>query len=224
MVSLYRRARLALASSPHQVPGYARLEEGGVHILKISLCLLLKKYRQTGNVVDRPSARASKKLIFTDNGDELTIRSFNTFGWETSQVLCVSQHRKTSYLEGSLIGYQTSSRTRYCQIICETMQGSDWTHAGRCWAIRRVLLDGWAFGPYSLRCYWKIGEPRKLKPRVKHPAKVHAWGGISLRGALPMVLFTSIMKSMNYSRKSLLQTSDIQIFSYPNSQNNDISL
>ena len=26
-------------------------------------------------------------------------------------------------------------------------------------------------------------EPRKLKPRAKHPVKVHIWGAISHRGA-----------------------------------------
>jgi len=40
----------------------ARLKEEGVHMSKTSLCLLLKKYRETGSVVDRPRARVHKKL------------------------------------------------------------------------------------------------------------------------------------------------------------------
>ena len=54
--------------------------------------------------------------------------------------------------------------------------------------------------PYSRKCYQRIGQPRKLKPRAKHPAKVHAWGGISPRGATPIVLFTGIMVSTKYVR------------------------
>ena len=27
------------------------------------------------------------------------------------------------------------------------------------------------------KCYRRRGEPRKLKPKPKHPVKVHVWGG-----------------------------------------------
>jgi len=58
----------------------------GAHISKTSLSLLLKKYRQTGSVVDRPRARAPKKLanahyVFIDSAlekdDELTTRKLH---------------------------------------------------------------------------------------------------------------------------------------------------
>ena len=64
----------------------ARLEEEGVYISKTSLCFLLKKYRLMGSVVDRPRARAPKKLseahyVFIDNPlenvDELTTRKLH---------------------------------------------------------------------------------------------------------------------------------------------------
>ena len=32
-------------------------------------------------------------------------------------------------------------------------------------------------------CYRKDGEKPRLKPRPKHPIKVHVWAGISKRGA-----------------------------------------
>ena len=62
------------------------MEEEGVHISKTSLCLLLKKYRHPGSIVDRPTARAPKKLtdahyVFIDNAlqkdDELTTRKLH---------------------------------------------------------------------------------------------------------------------------------------------------
>ena len=47
-------------------------------------------------------------------------------------------------------------------------------------------------------CFRKENEPRKLKPKPKHPVKVHIWGGISMRGATPLVLFTGIMNADKY--------------------------
>lgn len=44
-------------------------------------------------------------------------------------------------------------------------------------------------------CFPKIGEPRRLKPKPKHPSSIHIWGGISKRGATKIVLFTGIMDS-----------------------------
>ena len=29
-------------------------------------------------------------------------------------------------------------------------------------------------------CFWKCNQPCKLKPRPKHPVKVHIWGGITV--------------------------------------------
>ena len=37
--------------------------------------------------------------------------------------------------------------------------------------------------------YRKKGQPATLKPRPKHPIKVHVWAGISKRGPTPIVIF-----------------------------------
>ena len=47
-------------------------------------------------------------------------------------------------------------------------------------------------------CFRKQKQPRKLKPKPKHPTKVHIWAGISSRGATPVVIFTGIMNSTRY--------------------------
>ena len=41
------------------------------------------------------------------------------------------------------------------------------------------------------RAYSRIGEPRILRQKPKHPEKVHVWGGtcISKRGGTEIVLF-----------------------------------
>ena len=47
-------------------------------------------------------------------------------------------------------------------------------------------------------CFRRIKEPRKLKPKPKHPVKVHVWAGISCRGATKIVIFTGIMTAVRY--------------------------
>ena len=49
-------------------------------------------------------------------------------------------------------------------------------------------------------CFRKQKQPRSLKQRPKHPAKVHIWGGISMRGATRLVMFTGIMNAIKYGQ------------------------
>ena len=51
---------------------------------------------------------------------------------------------------------------------------------------------------HARRAYKRLGEPR-LRPKPKHPAKVHVWGGISKRGAIKIVLFHSNMTATRYT-------------------------
>ena len=52
----------------------------------------------------------------------------------------------------------------------------------------------------SRRCYHKKGQPRKLKPKPKHPLKVHVRAGISKRGATKIVI----------SKENLLQQNTLK--------------
>ena len=47
-------------------------------------------------------------------------------------------------------------------------------------------------------CFRRKGQPRKLKPKPKHSAKVHVWAGVSKRGATAIVIFTGILTSTRY--------------------------
>ena len=47
-------------------------------------------------------------------------------------------------------------------------------------------------------CFRKEGRLGKLKPRSKHPFKVHIWAGISKRSATPVLIFTGIMRKEFY--------------------------
>ena len=46
----------------------------------------------------------------------------------------------------------------------------------------------------------RIGQPRKLKPKPKHPLKVHIWGAISKKGAAPVVIFTENLTAVQFTK------------------------
>ena len=48
-------------------------------------------------------------------------------------------------------------------------------------------------------CRTKKGQHSKLKPKPKHPLKVHVWAGISCQGGTKICIFTDIMVSEIYS-------------------------
>ena len=48
---------------------------------------------------------------------------------------------------------------------------------------------------HSRICFRKRLQPRTLKQRAKHPVKIHIWGGISVRGATKVIMFTGIMNA-----------------------------
>ena len=47
-------------------------------------------------------------------------------------------------------------------------------------------------------CFHRMKEPGKLKPRPKHPVKVHIWGAISPCRASQLVIFSGIMTAIRY--------------------------
>ena len=47
-------------------------------------------------------------------------------------------------------------------------------------------------------CFRKVKQPRKLKPKLKHPPEVHIWAAISKRGATSVIIFKEIMTSTRY--------------------------
>ena len=46
--------------------------------------------------------------------------------------------------------------------------------------------------------YRKKGEPAVLKPRPKHPTKVHVWAGMSKKGKTLIVIFEGLMDATFY--------------------------
>ena len=50
------------------------------------------------------------------------------------------------------------------------------------------------------KSYRRVNHSRKLKPRPKHPQRIHIWGGISMRGATPLILFKENLTAKRYAK------------------------
>ena len=190
-----------------------RLKEENITISIKGLYLLITKYRSTNSVVDKPRRSRTKLLnrehyFFIDNqlslNDELTTRQLHDLLVQEFPQLCVSSStvKRACYELGWVV-----SNPKYCQLIrdrnkekrliwCKKMskekeQFDDVLFTDE----SSVMLE-----THRKRCYRKRGTPRKLKPRPKHPVKVHVWGGISKRGATSIVIFTGIMTATRYTQ------------------------
>lgn len=48
------------------------------------------------------------------------------------------------------------------------------------------------------KTYRRVGQPRRLKPKPKHPLKIHIWGGISMKGATKLVMFKENLTAIRF--------------------------
>lgn len=101
----------------------------------------------------------------------------------------------------------TAKSTRYCQLIREANKDK------RVAFCQNLLQTGENFhnviftdesmiklAPSVRKIYHKKGQPRKYRPKAKHPVKVYIWGGISKRGATGCVIFTGTMDGPRYTQ------------------------
>ena len=78
----------------------------------------------------------------------------------------------------------------YCQLICEANKEKHLVWATKCLDERDTFDDAILSDKTSVQlefhkrhCFHKANQPLKLKPKPKHPVKVHVWAGISKYGA-----------------------------------------
>ena len=166
------------------------LEEEGLKISKVALLALIKKYHNTGKVEDKLRTRAPKRLTdahysFIDDAleqdGELTTAKLHDLLLKSFPDIEVSA--ATVKRARTEFGWVTST-PKYCQLIqesnkqkrfewCKKMIDEKEDFHDVIWTDEStVMVD-----PYSRKCYRKEGQPRKLKAKPKHPAKVHVWGG-----------------------------------------------
>jgi len=188
-----------------------RLKDEEVVVTRRSLHRLIKKYKETGTYTDLHRRKRDKKITQEmaieinnelETNDETTARQLRSSlvekypGLEVS-LSTIKRHRKQ-------LGW-VCTRPHYCQLIRELnkVKRLVW-----CQEQLRVKEDfaNVVFSDectvqlehHGRLCFRKKFQPRKLKPRPKHPAKLHIWGAISSRGAASVVLFTGTMDAIRF--------------------------
>ena len=81
-------------------------------------------------------------------------------------------------------------RSLWCQqqlVNCENFSDVIWTD--EC----SVIIDR------KRKSYRRVGYPSRLKPKPKHPLKVHIWGGISMKGATKLVMFKENLNAIHFA-------------------------
>lgn len=186
----------------------ARLREEGVLVSRKSIYLLVRKYQNLGSIADMPKP-PRKKLLESEHfrfidesmesNPELTSRHKENFSVPVS-LSTVKRARQA-------LGWG-SKRSRYCALISEVNKEKRMT-----WCMDRVAEDDLDFTDvvWTDECsiqveshrkivYQKEGHPVRLAARPKHPPKIQVWGGISTRGATPIVIFTGNLIATRYTR------------------------
>ena len=188
-----------------------RLAEEQIFVSKMALYALIKKYKKHGSIQNLPKPKPPHILNFDQvkfiddslaQNDEMTAWQLQTAilkKWPNVKVSISTVKRMRQSL-----GW-VATRPKYCQLVrqvnmdkrlswCKDMLKTKETFDNVLFTDEcSVQLDN-----HGRLCFRKKNQARKLKPRPKHPVKVHIWGGISKQGATSIVLFTGTMTSIRY--------------------------
>ena len=183
-------------------------------ISKQSIYKLIRKYERTDSLhnlkpAPRPKKVKQQHLDFINDsmsieneltGRQLRNRIIEKFGDLPISISTIKRARQ----EAGWI----SKRTRYCALISEVNKTKRLA-----WCQERIKDNDMVFDDviwtdesmiqmesHRKRSFRKQSEPARLAGRAKHPAKVLAWGGISARGATPIVMFNAIMNAKVYTQ------------------------
>ena len=169
-----------------------RLLEEGTSVPVKSLYLLVAKYKRTKSVLDMPRA-AILKILRDEHYREID-KALSENDEMTSRQLRTMLIRKWPNLSMSISTVERARRElgwvvttpKYCQLIREQNKQKRLEWCQKMIDTNEQFNDVMFTDESSVqlethrkRCYRKKRTPRKLKPRPKHPLKVHIWGGIS---------------------------------------------
>lgn len=210
-----RKRVIVLWQSRNSLPDIQRrLKEEEVEVSLRSLQRLRQKFQRFHTIKDL--ARATRPRILTDRmmntieeslqgNDELTARRLKA-KLDDRFVDLPDVSLSTIKCRRKELGW-VCTRPHYCQLIREAnkLKRKEWCQVqldknekfenvvfiDEC----TVQLDS-----HGRLCFRKEKEQRLLKQRPKHAAKVHIWGGISMRGATRLVMFSGIMNAPRYGK------------------------
>ena len=188
------------------------LKSDGIDASRQALSDFWKRYQTTKSLKDaprsgRPSSMTDEGRQYVDNlledDDELTSRQIKIL-LETTLDIKVCESTVRRILREELEWVVTLPK--YCQTVREPNRVKRLEHA------KKLLADNEKFedviftdestiemSTHKRICRRKKGQARKPKPKVKHPLKLHVWGGISKTGASKICIFSGIMNSTIYT-------------------------
>lgn len=209
-----RRRVVTLFLKGHSVVSIQkRLEEEDIITSKQTLYCLIRKFNTNDTIVDLPRRKRPRKL--TSEMIEIIDHKLQENDELTAQKLLDHLKEQFPHLDVSLPTIKRArkqqgwvcTKPHYCQLIRDLNKRKRllWCHylkntnemfeniifTDEC----TVQLDR-----HSRICFRKKKQLRSLKPRAKHPAKIHIWGGISCRGATNVIMFTGIMDAPRYKQ------------------------
>ena len=189
-----------------------RLRQEDIHVTKRSINRLLQKFRDHGSILDLPRRRREKIITdemktlideWMEGDDELTAKGLKS--------LLEQKHMATLKVSLSTIKRARrdngwlSTHPHYCQLIREVnrVKRKEWCEQqlANNEEFRNVIFSDECtvqLEHHGKLCFRRRSQPRKLKGRPKHPAKIHLWGGISVCGATQIVMFSGNMDAIRY--------------------------
>ena len=126
------------------------LEEEGIRVSKTSLCMLLKKYKETGMVADqfRPCSQAKKLQLVNSDYNQV-----HQAAWVSSLPHYCLMIRENNKWKRLLWLQQTINGEKFKDVI---------------WSECSMMIER------NRKTCRRVGQPRKFKPKPKHPLKVAA--------------------------------------------------
>ena len=177
-----------------------------------SLCLLIRKYKETGTVADKKRPKRDVKL---------TIEHYNFIDEnmvENSELSAPRLHRLLRQAFPNLVVSQSTvkrarrelgwvaKKTCYCALISEKNQQKRLD-----WCLERQRTNDTEFKDviWSDECTIQLESHRRItfhkkghlvtyRMKPKHSPKLHIWAGISYEGATNVVIFTGTMNAVRY--------------------------
>ena len=198
-----------------------RLKEEDIIVTVRSINWLLQKFQKHGCIRDLPRRKRQRKITdemrkaineMMEADDELTSTKLRSQLVEKHPTLKVSLNTlKRACKENGWV----NTRPHYCQLIHEVnrIKRKEWCEqqlANKEDFRNVVFCDECSvqLDHHERLCFRRKLQPRRLKGRPKHPAKIHIWGGISVCGATQIVMFSGNMDAIRYGeilKASLLQ-------------------
>jgi len=205
VLSEYSKKRiLSLHSSGHTVSNIADILvlEDGIRVSKQGIRKFLVRYTETGKISRKPGSGCPPKIM-------PALQHLIDLRMQEDDETTATQLQSLLAHHGVYVSLSTILRSRkqlgwnfrgsaYCQLIREAnkikrlefaLANSNDTFEDVIWSDESTIQ----LETHRRRCYRKRGEKPHLKPRPKHPIKVHVWAGISKKGATGICIFEGTM-------------------------------